>query len=50
MEEAVRSLRRFLVNHGLTEFYAWTFSNPQEVAKAGLGKEYADMVTLEIAE
>lgn len=45
-EATVRRLRRYLAAAGLTEVYHWTFSNPDDVAKAELGPEYADMLAL----
>jgi len=47
LEAPVRRLRRFLVGQGLTEFYNWTFSSPEEVHRAGLDGAYLDMVALE---
>ncbi len=43
----IRDFRRFLANIGLTETATWTFSNPDEVAMAGLDGDYLNMITLE---
>jgi len=45
-EAVVRRLRRHLATAGLTEVYHWTFSNADDVAKAELGPDYADMLPL----
>jgi phenylalanyl-tRNA synthetase beta chain len=46
-EERLRALRQFLANQGLTEFYSWSFSNPEDLLKAGLAQSHAGMVMLE---
>ena len=43
----IRDLRRFLVGQGLTEFFNWTFSSPQEVADCALDGCKLNMVALE---
>ena len=45
-EGAIRGLRRFLVGQGLTEFYNWTFSCPEDVRNVGLEEAYLNMVAL----
>lgn len=46
-EEAhVRKLRSFLVGQGLTELFNWTFSNAEDVSRAGLPDDCLNMVTL----
>ena len=45
-EAIVRRLRRHLAGHGLTEVFHWTFTNPEDVAKAELGNDYAKMLAL----
>lgn len=42
----VRKLRTFLAGQGLTETIHWTFTSPEDIAKAGLPEEYQDMVKL----
>lgn len=46
-EKRIRALRHFLAGLGLTELYNWTFSCPEDVARAALPAEYAAMVRLE---
>lgn len=46
-EKTLRALRQFLADQGLTEFYSWSFSSPEDVLKAGLAESHADMVMLE---
>lgn len=43
----IRALRRFLVGQGLTEFFNWSFSCPEDVAACGLDGSYANMVVLQ---
>lgn len=43
----VRALRKFLVSQGLTEFFNWTFSCPEDVKSSGLDGDYLNMVTLQ---
>jgi phenylalanyl-tRNA synthetase beta chain len=43
----IRGLRRFLVGEGLTEFFNWTFSSPQEVADCALDAGKQNMVVLQ---
>lgn len=45
-EGKVRRLRHHLAGQGLTEVFHWTFSNAEDVAKAGLGADYAHMLSL----
>lgn len=45
-EATVRRLRRHLASLGLTEVFHWTFSNAEDVAKAELGPDFADMLAL----
>ena len=46
-EKRIRALGHFLAGLGLTELYHWTFSCPDEVARAAMPDEYTRMVTLE---
>jgi phenylalanyl-tRNA synthetase beta chain len=46
-EARIRALRHFLAGLGLTELYNWSFSCPEDVAKAALPEEYANMVVLQ---
>jgi len=46
-EARIRDLRRFLAAHGLTEFFNWTFSSPQEAKACGLEPDKLAMVALE---
>lgn len=46
-EGRIRELRHFLAGLGLTELYNWSFSCPEDVAKAALPSEYANMVVLQ---
>ncbi|MCX5759562.1 MAG: phenylalanine--tRNA ligase subunit beta, partial [Candidatus Hydrogenedentes bacterium] len=46
-ESIIRDLRRYLVGQGLTEFFNWTFSCPEDVAKSGLDDSFASMVALQ---
>lgn len=46
-EGRIRELRHFLAGLGLTELYNWSFSCPEDVAKAALPAEYANMVVLQ---
>ena len=46
-EVRIRELRHFLAGLGLTELYNWSFSCPEDVAKAALPAEYANMVALQ---
>ena len=46
-EARIRALRHFLAGLGLTELYNWSFSCPEDVAKAALPQEYANMVVLQ---
>lgn len=46
-EGRVRQLRHFLVGQGLSELYNWTFSCPQDLARARLDGAGAEMVLLE---
>jgi len=46
-EKRIRALRHFLAGLGLTELYNWTFSCPEDVAKAALPENYASMVVLQ---
>ena len=46
-EKRIRALRHFMVGLGLTEFYNWTFSNPDEVQRAALPESYTNMLRLE---
>jgi phenylalanyl-tRNA synthetase beta chain len=43
----VRALRRFLVGQGLTEFFNWTFSCPEDVRRCRLDDACLNMVTLQ---
>lgn len=46
-EGRIRALRHFLAGLGLTELYNWSFSCPEDVTKAALPEEYANMVALQ---
>lgn len=46
-ERLVRRLRRFLVDQGLTETMHWTFTNEEDVRKAGLPADAHPMVRLQ---
>jgi len=46
-EGLVRKLRSFLVGQGLTELFNWTFSNAEDVRRAGLPEACLNMVTLQ---
>jgi phenylalanyl-tRNA synthetase beta chain len=46
-EKRIRALRHFLAGLGLTELYNWSFSCPDDVARAALPDRYAHMVTLQ---
>ncbi|MBL7649432.1 MAG: phenylalanine--tRNA ligase subunit beta [Candidatus Hydrogenedentes bacterium] len=46
-EARIRALRHFLAGLGLTELYNWSFSCPEDVARAALPAEYANMVVLQ---
>ncbi len=46
-ESTIRDLRRYLVGQGLTEFFNWTFSSPEDVAKSGLDDSFMSMVALD---
>jgi phenylalanyl-tRNA synthetase beta chain len=43
----VRALRKHLVGQGLSEFFNWTFSSPEEVKNCGLDERYLDMIALQ---
>jgi len=45
-DSPTRALRRFLVGCGLTEFFNWTFSCPEDVKNCQLDPAYLDMVVL----
>lgn len=45
-DATIRALRRYLAGLGLTEFFNWTFSNPELVRMASLPEEAMDMVAL----
>jgi phenylalanyl-tRNA synthetase beta chain len=46
-DRIIRKLRRFLVAQGLTEVVHWTFSNEEDVRKAGMDEDYFNMVGLQ---
>ncbi|NIA14898.1 MAG: phenylalanine--tRNA ligase subunit beta [Nitrospiraceae bacterium] len=46
-EPVVRALRERLAGYGLTEFFNWTFSCPEDVKQCGLEEAYLNMVTLD---
>lgn len=46
-DACVNELRQLLVSQGLTEFFLWTFSCPEDVKKARLDEDRLDMVKLE---
>ncbi len=46
-DKTVRALRKFLVAQGLTEFYSWTFSCPEDVKASGLDASFLNMVALQ---
>lgn len=46
-EKRIRALRHFLAGLGLTELYHWSFSCPDDVARAQMPAPFADMVVLE---
>jgi len=46
-DAAIRALRKFLVGQGLSEFFNWTFSCPEDVKSSGLDGAYLDMVALQ---
>jgi phenylalanyl-tRNA synthetase beta chain len=46
-DSIVRAFRRYLVGQGLTEFFNWTFSCPEDVKASGLPDEFLNMVALQ---